>query len=83
MFTKGKYSHPQSLGEVAGCFYMNHLRSRKKEGKKCSCQTPKQYKYKVGLVVTDKCFGQQRCNNESVLPAAVGGSCRRPAAAGR
>lgn len=24
---EGKYSHPQSVGEVAGCFYMNHLRS--------------------------------------------------------
>lgn len=27
MFTEAKYSHPQSLGEVAGCFYMNHLRT--------------------------------------------------------
>ena len=25
IFTKAKHSHPQSLGEVANFFYMNHI----------------------------------------------------------
>lgn len=70
-------------GKWLGAFTWITLDPEKRRGKKCSCQTPKQYKYKVGLVVTDKCFGQQRCNHESVPPADAGGPRRRPAAAGR